>query len=114
MLILKYSCTNLKIKMNLLQLLYCDRLKFDVLEIKRKCPTICYWTSEKVRYREYFEQEEIGEFGLGDLNDKVFEQGKVESDSDESDSDDSDGDGDEDVDKHKSIEVNFLNSIYSY
>ncbi|CAH1444842.1 unnamed protein product [Lactuca virosa] len=83
----------------LLVLFYADKIHSKALMVPRKRPPICYWSSEKIRYRETFEQE-IGKFGLGELNeDIVYEQ--VEEDTNQGDSD-SDEDEDEYVEVYKS------------
>lgn len=75
-----------------LQLLYVDSLKFDQVNVPRKRPAICYWSSEKIRFREECEQEE-GKFGLGEFN----KNEEVEEESEEEDSEDT---------KNYSVEVN--------
>ena len=66
-----------------LQLLYVDRVKFDLLQVQRTRPTISYWTSEMIRLREDFEQEEGG-FGLREVNGPYVEEVENVSDDDES------------------------------
>ncbi|CAH1454488.1 unnamed protein product [Lactuca virosa] len=68
-------------------LFYTDNIRSEALTLTRKRPTICYWSSEKIRYRETFEQEK-GRFGLGELNEEfVNEQDEGETDLEDSDSD---------------------------
>nr|KAJ0196963.1 hypothetical protein LSAT_V11C700381270 [Lactuca sativa] len=70
-----------------LVLFYADNIHSEALTVTRKCPTICYWSSEKIRYRETFEQEK-GRFGVGELNEEfVNEQNEGDRDLEESDSD---------------------------
>ncbi|CAH1442343.1 unnamed protein product [Lactuca virosa] len=57
-----------------LVLLYLDRIKSDVLKFERTCPVICYWTSEKIKMRETFEKDELGDFGIGDFNDEYVDE----------------------------------------
>lgn len=78
-----------------------DSLKFDQVNVPRKRPAICYWSSEKIRFREECEQEE-GNFGLGEFNknEEVEEESEEEcseGDNDEEDSEDT---------KNYSVEVN--------
>ncbi|CAH1417180.1 unnamed protein product [Lactuca virosa] len=69
-----------------LVLFYADNIHSEALIVTRKRPTICYWSSEKIRYRETFEQEE-GRFGLGELNEEfVNEQDEGDTDLEDSDS----------------------------
>ncbi|CAH1412521.1 unnamed protein product [Lactuca virosa] len=70
-----------------LVLFYADNIHSEDLTITCKRPTICYWSSEKIRYRETFEQEE-GRFGLEELNEEfVNEQDEGDTDLEDSDSD---------------------------
>nr|KAJ0196476.1 hypothetical protein LSAT_V11C700354060 [Lactuca sativa] len=86
-----------------MQLFYADSIHSEALTVTRKRPTICYWSSKKIRYRETFEQEK-GRFGLGELNEEfVNEQDEGDTDLEDSDSDkDEDhsveGNGEEDND----------------
>ncbi|CAH1417926.1 unnamed protein product [Lactuca virosa] len=69
------------------QLFYADNIRSEALTVTRKRPTICYWSFEKIRYRETFEQEK-GRFGLGELNEEfVNEQDEGETNLEDSDSD---------------------------
>nr|KAJ0210348.1 hypothetical protein LSAT_V11C400183790 [Lactuca sativa] len=69
-----------------LVLFYADNIHSEALTVTRKCPTICYWSSEKIRYRETFEQEK-GRFGVGELNEEfVNEQNEGDTDLEDSDS----------------------------
>ncbi|CAH1450347.1 unnamed protein product [Lactuca virosa] len=97
-----------------LKLFYADNIHSEDLTVTRKCPTICYWSLEKIRYRETFEQEEC-RFGLGELNEEfVNEQDEGDTDLEDSDSDkDEDhsveGNGEEDNDNDESQpEVDYL------
>ncbi|CAH1445586.1 unnamed protein product [Lactuca virosa] len=68
-------------------LFYADNIHSEALTVTCKCLTICYWSSEKIRYRETFEQEEC-RFGLGELNEEfVNEQDEGDTDLEDSDSD---------------------------
>nr|KAJ0211047.1 hypothetical protein LSAT_V11C400167070 [Lactuca sativa] len=70
-----------------LVLFYADNIHLEALTVTRKCPTICYWSSEKIRYRETIEQEK-GRFGVGELNEEfVNEQNEGDTDLEDSDSD---------------------------
>ncbi|CAH1442060.1 unnamed protein product [Lactuca virosa] len=57
-----------------LVLLYLDRIKSDVLNIERTRPVICHWTLEKIKMRETFEKDELGDFGTGDFNDEYVDE----------------------------------------
>ncbi|CAI9260838.1 unnamed protein product [Lactuca saligna] len=57
-----------------LVLLYLDRIKSDVLKVERTRPVICHWTSEKIKMRETFEKEELGDFGTRDFNDEYVDE----------------------------------------
>ncbi|CAH1446722.1 unnamed protein product [Lactuca virosa] len=50
-----------------LLLLYLDNIDSDELKVERTRPVICYWSSEKIKYRENLEMT-IGRFGFGDIN----------------------------------------------
>ncbi|CAH1438404.1 unnamed protein product [Lactuca virosa] len=50
-----------------LVLLYLDSIDSDELKVERTRPFICYWSSEKIKYRENLEMT-IGRFGFGDTN----------------------------------------------
>nr|KAJ0187203.1 hypothetical protein LSAT_V11C900500300 [Lactuca sativa] len=68
-------------------LFYADNIYSEALTVARKLPTICYWSSEKIRYRETFEQEK-GRFGVGELNEEfVNEQNEGDTDLEDNDSD---------------------------
>nr|KAJ0201311.1 hypothetical protein LSAT_V11C600313370 [Lactuca sativa] len=56
-----------------LVLFYADKIHSEALTVTRKHPTICYWSSEKIRYQETFEQE-IGSFGLGELSEEFVNE----------------------------------------
>nr|KAJ0199670.1 hypothetical protein LSAT_V11C600307850 [Lactuca sativa] len=77
----------------------------EALTVTRKSLTICYWSLEKIRYRKIFEQE-IGRFGLGELNGEFVNE-KLEGDID---LEDNDCDKDED----DSIELIILNMLIIY
>ena len=51
-----------------MQLLYVDMVNHDVLHIPRTRPTICHWGTDQLKFRETFEKENIGSFGIGELN----------------------------------------------
>ncbi|CAH1436583.1 unnamed protein product [Lactuca virosa] len=91
-----------------LVLFYADNIHSEALTVTRKRPTICYWSSEKIRYRETFEQEK-GRFGLGELNEEFVN----EQDEGETDLEDSDSDKDEDhsVEAYESKISKMLNSF---
>nr|KAJ0194691.1 hypothetical protein LSAT_V11C700342620 [Lactuca sativa] len=74
-----------------LVLFYADHIHSEALTVTRKRPTICYWSSEKIRYGEAFEQEK-GKFGLGEINEEFVDE------QDEGDSDLKDNDYDKDED----------------
>ncbi|CAH1438407.1 unnamed protein product [Lactuca virosa] len=57
-----------------LVLLYVDRVSSEVLKVKRTRLVICHWTTEKVKMREDYEKEEIGEFGTGELNEEFIQE----------------------------------------
>ena len=88
-----------------MQLFYADNIHSEALTVTRKRPTICYWSSEKIRYRETFEQEK-GRFGLGELNEEFVN----EQDEGDTDLEDSDSDKDED----HSVEVISFNMLIIY
>nr|KAJ0214177.1 hypothetical protein LSAT_V11C400224810 [Lactuca sativa] len=83
-----------------LVLFYVDNIHSEALTVTCKRPTICYWSSEKIRYREAFEQEKC-KFGLGEIN-KEFVDEKDEGDTDLEDND-------YDKDKDHSVNVISLN-----
>ncbi|CAH1435810.1 unnamed protein product [Lactuca virosa] len=56
-----------------LVLFYANNIHSEALTVTRKRPTICYWSSEKIRYRETFEQEK-GRFRLGELNEEFVNE----------------------------------------
>ncbi|CAH1450516.1 unnamed protein product [Lactuca virosa] len=91
-----------------LVLFYADNIHSEALTVTRKRPTICYWSSEKIRYRETFEQEK-GRFGLGELNEEFVN----EQDEGDTDLEDSDSDKDEDhsVEAYESKISKMLNSF---
>ncbi|CAH1440239.1 unnamed protein product [Lactuca virosa] len=91
-----------------LVLFYADNIHSEALTVTRKRPTICYWSSEKIRYRETFEQIE-GKFGLGELNEEFVN----EQDEGDTDLEDSDSDKDEDhsVEAYESKISKMLNSF---
>ncbi|CAI9285147.1 unnamed protein product [Lactuca saligna] len=74
-----------------LVLFYADNIHSEALTVTHKRPTICYWSSEKIRYREAFEQEK-GQFGLGEINEEFVDE------QDEGDTDLEDNDYDKDKD----------------
>lgn len=49
-------------------------MSFEVLKVKRTCPVICHWTREKVKMREDYEKEEIGEFGTRELSEEFIQE----------------------------------------
>ncbi|XP_023751199.1 uncharacterized protein LOC111899599 [Lactuca sativa] len=55
-------------------LLYLDRIKADVLKVERTFLVICHWTSEKIKMTETFEKDELGDFGIGNFNDELYEE----------------------------------------
>ncbi|CAH1445053.1 unnamed protein product [Lactuca virosa] len=80
----------------------------EALMVTRKRPTICYWSSEKIRYRETFEQE-IGRFGIGELNEEFVNE-EVEGDTNMEDSD-CDKEEDDFVEVYESKLYKMLNSF---
>ncbi|CAI9302721.1 unnamed protein product [Lactuca saligna] len=91
-----------------LVLFYADNIHSEALTVTRKRPTICYWISEKIRYRETFEQEKC-KFGLGELNEEfVNEQDEGDTYLEESDSD---KDEDHSVEAYESKISKMLNSF---
>lgn len=56
----------------LLQLLYVDSAKFEVIQTERKRPVICHWTKEKLKMRETYEKEELGNFGTGEFSEEFI------------------------------------------
>ncbi|CAH1427166.1 unnamed protein product [Lactuca virosa] len=91
-----------------LVLFYANNIHLEALTVAHKCPTICYWSSEKIRYRETFEQEKC-RFGLGELNEEFVNE-KDEGDTDLEDSD-SDKDEDDSVEAYESKLSKMLNSF---
>ncbi|CAH1423379.1 unnamed protein product [Lactuca virosa] len=70
-----------------LVLFYADKIRLEDLTVTCKRPTICYWSSGKIRYRETFEQEK-GRYGLGELNEEfVNEQDEGDTNLEDNDSD---------------------------
>nr|KAJ0189792.1 hypothetical protein LSAT_V11C800443450 [Lactuca sativa] len=61
-----------------LVLFYADNIHSEVLPVTRKRPTICYWSSEKIRYRETFEQEK-GDTNLEDSDSDKDEDHSIEA-----------------------------------
>ncbi|CAH1446720.1 unnamed protein product [Lactuca virosa] len=57
-----------------------NRVSSAVLKVKRTRPLICHWTTEKVKMREDYEKEEIGEFGTGELNEEFIQEELNEKD----------------------------------
>ncbi|CAI9300606.1 unnamed protein product [Lactuca saligna] len=91
-----------------LVLFYADNIHSEALTVTRKRPTICYWSSEKIRYRETFEQEK-GRFGVGELNEEfVNEQNEGDTDLEDSDSD---KDEDHSVEAYESKISKMINSF---
>ncbi|CAI9260749.1 unnamed protein product [Lactuca saligna] len=89
-------------------LFYADNIHSEALTVTRKRPTICYWSSEKIRYRETFEQEK-GRFGDGELNEEfVNEQNEGDTDLEDSDSD---KDEDHSVEAYESKISKMINSF---
>nr|KAJ0188055.1 hypothetical protein LSAT_V11C900473260 [Lactuca sativa] len=85
-----------------LVLFYVDNIHSEALTVTHKRPTICYWSSEKIRYRETFEQEKC-RFGVGELNEEfVNEQNEGDTDLEDNDSD---------KDEDHSVELSGANSI---
>ncbi|CAH1427702.1 unnamed protein product [Lactuca virosa] len=91
-----------------LVLFYADNIHSEALTVTRKRPTICYWSSEKIRNRERFEQEKC-RFGLGEL----YEEFVNEQDEGDTNLEDSDSDKDEDhsVEPYESKLSKMLNSF---
>ncbi|CAH1453906.1 unnamed protein product [Lactuca virosa] len=77
--------SDMNFKLNFLALLInclieTNRVSSKVLKVKRTRPVICHWTIEKVKIREDYEKEEIGEFGTGELNDEFIQEELNEED----------------------------------
>nr|KAJ0187935.1 hypothetical protein LSAT_V11C900464300 [Lactuca sativa] len=91
-----------------LVLFYANNIHSEALTVTRKRPTICYWSSEKFRYQEAFEQEK-GRFGLGEINEEFVD----EQDEGDTDLEDNDYDKDEDhyVEAYESKISKLLNSF---
>ncbi|CAI9294481.1 unnamed protein product [Lactuca saligna] len=89
-------------------LFYADNIHSEALTVTRKRPTICYWSSEKIRYRETFEQEK-GRFGVGELNEEFVNE-QNEGDTDLGDSD-SDKDEDHSVEAYESKISKMINNF---
>ncbi|CAI9271385.1 unnamed protein product [Lactuca saligna] len=91
-----------------LSLFYADNIHSEALTVTRKRPTICYWSLEKIRYREAFEQEK-GKFGLGEINEEFVD----EQDEGDTDLEDNDYDKDEDhfVEAYESKISKMINSF---
>ncbi|CAI9285377.1 unnamed protein product [Lactuca saligna] len=91
-----------------LVLFYADNIHSEALTVTRKRPTICYWSSEKIRYRETLEQEK-GRFAVGELNEKfVNEQNEGDTDLEDSDPD---KDEDHSVEAYESKISKMINSF---
>nr|KAJ0226339.1 hypothetical protein LSAT_V11C100033850 [Lactuca sativa] len=87
---------------------YADNIHTEALTVTRKRPTICYWSSKKIRYRETFEQEK-SRFGLAELNEIFFnEQDKGDTYLEDNDSD---RDEDHSVEEYESKLSKMLNSF---
>ncbi|CAH1427160.1 unnamed protein product [Lactuca virosa] len=94
----------------LLVLFYADNIHSEALTVTRKRPTICYWSSAKIRYRETFEQEE-GRFRLGVLNEEfVNEQDEGDIDLEDEDEDEVEHEDDY-VEAYESKRSKMLNSF---
>nr|KAJ0216721.1 hypothetical protein LSAT_V11C300121420 [Lactuca sativa] len=94
--------------LRMIQLFYADNIHSEALTVTRKRPTICYWSSEKIRYRETFEQEK-GRFRVGELNEEfVNEQNEGDTDLEDSDSD---KDEDHSVEAYESKISKMINSF---
>nr|KAJ0204095.1 hypothetical protein LSAT_V11C500252360 [Lactuca sativa] len=89
---------------------YADNIQSEALTVTHKRPTICYWSVEKIRYREAFEQEK-GRFGLGEINEEFVD----EHDEGDTDLEDNDYDKDEDhsVEAYESKISKMINSFES-
>nr|KAJ0204525.1 hypothetical protein LSAT_V11C500235780 [Lactuca sativa] len=103
-----YSDTNFFVGPSAFLLFYANNIQSEALTVTRKRPTICYWSSEKIRYREAFEQEK-GRFGLGEINEEFVD----EQDEGDTDLEDNDYDKDEDhsVEAYESIISKMINSF---
>ena len=55
-------------------MLYVDSVNLECIDVERNRPVICHWTTEKLKFREIFEREIIGEFGTGELNGVFVEE----------------------------------------
>ncbi|CAH1436285.1 unnamed protein product [Lactuca virosa] len=91
-----------------LVLFYADKIHSETLTVTCKRPTICYWSSEKIRYRDTFEQEKC-RFGLGELNEEFVNE-QYEGDTNLEDSD-SDKNEDDSVEAYESKLSKMLNSF---
>ncbi|XP_052627234.1 uncharacterized protein LOC128133744 [Lactuca sativa] len=45
-----------------------------LLNIQRTRPMFCHWTLEKIKMRETFEKDKLGDFGTGDFNDEYVDE----------------------------------------
>lgn len=57
-----------------MQLVYVDSVHSEVIQVERTRPVICHWTSEKMKLRESYEKEELGDFGTGEFNEEFVER----------------------------------------
>ncbi|CAH1446475.1 unnamed protein product [Lactuca virosa] len=103
---ISYSDNNYFVGPSAFLLFYAYNIRSEALTVTRKCPTICYWSSEKIRYRETFEQEE-GRFGLGELNGEFVN----EQDQGDTDLEDEVEDKDDSVEAYESKLDKMLNSF---
>ncbi|CAI9278553.1 unnamed protein product [Lactuca saligna] len=66
-----------------LVLVYVDSVHSEVIQVERTRPVICHWTSEKMKLRESYEKEELGDFGTGEFNEEFVERDLNEEDYEE-------------------------------
>ncbi|CAI9302649.1 unnamed protein product [Lactuca saligna] len=106
---ISYSDTSFFVRPStFLVLFYADNIHSAALTVTHKCPTICYWSLEKIRYREAFEQEK-GKIRLGEINEEFVD----EQDEGDTDLEDNDYDKDEDhsVEAYESKISKMINSF---
>ncbi|CAH1448960.1 unnamed protein product [Lactuca virosa] len=57
-----------------LVLLYVDSVKSELIKLERKHPVIYHWSTEKMKMRENYKKEELGDFGTGESNEEFIEE----------------------------------------
>ncbi|CAI9277211.1 unnamed protein product [Lactuca saligna] len=77
---------NMNFKMNFIALLinslllYVASIKVELIKVEKKHPVICHYSKKKMRMRENYKKEELGDFGTGELNEKFIEEQLNEED----------------------------------